>query len=209
MTGEGNQNGQNNGEPPEPPKEEECPCQTDCNLFKARMDYAWNYFTFHARQRTTMFNFFIVFSGLLLNGCVLLYEKHSWQFLLVASVLGIFITIFFIFLERRNEELVHAAEDILFYLEKEKLFADFERDVDFPNQRNTIGILDTSQRIEIPLGFFMREEFYKSKGRNSRYSHGRWLPIIQCILIIPYLIFAIGAYQHLSFDIFGCFCDTG
>ena len=80
-------------------------------LYGARFEYAWRYFNFHATQRTTMFNFFVVFSGFLVNACILLLQRENYVLLLIASTFGTAITLFFVFLERRNEELVHVAED--------------------------------------------------------------------------------------------------
>ena len=38
--------------------------ETEYNRLKqVKLDYAWKYFEYHAKQRTAVFNFFIVFSG--------------------------------------------------------------------------------------------------------------------------------------------------
>src|SRR6266480_2494384 len=60
-------------------------------LYGARFDYAWKYFSFHATQRTTMFNFFVVFSGFLINACILLLQRENYVVLLIASTFGIVI----------------------------------------------------------------------------------------------------------------------
>ena len=53
-----------------------------------------------------MFNFFILFSGLLINACFLLIQQGHYFLLLSSSILGIVVTLIFVFLERRNEERV-------------------------------------------------------------------------------------------------------
>ena len=41
------------------------------NIEEVRFQYAWNWFEFHAKQRTTMFNYFLVSVGIFANAAVL------------------------------------------------------------------------------------------------------------------------------------------
>ncbi len=156
-------------------------------LYKARFDYAWRYFEFHAKQRTTMFNFFILFSGVLMNACFRLLVGGYILFLGLTCAIGGGITIFFVFLERRNEELVHIAEDILRSLENEVLFKDYRRTIKWPKQRDWFGNMIESDH-ERRLGIFIRQDDDESCSKKSKYLHGKWLPIIQLSILAVYLI---------------------
>jgi len=159
-------------------------------LYGARFEYAWRYFNFHATQRTTMFNFFIVFSGFLINACFSLLQNNHHILLLLASTLGTAITLFFVFLERRNEELVHVAEEILRALEKEVLFKDLESTIKWPKQRTWLGKMIEPDTEKIPLGIFIRQDYDETQNRKSKYFHGTWLPRIQLTIACMYLLLA-------------------
>ncbi len=166
-------------------------------LYNARFEYAWKYFDFHATQRTTMFNFFIIFSGILIKACSDLIAKGHDVELLIISMFGILVTIMFIFLERRNEELVYVAEDILHALEEDVLFKDFKRKVKWPKQRTFWGKMIETDNV-IPLGIFIREAYSTEKGKTSKYLHGQWLPIIQFTVVFLYVIFIIASLIPLN-----------
>lgn len=69
-------------------------------------DFAWNWFQYHASQRLTSFNFFLVIVGLLLVG----YAQavgHSWDgFGVALGMLGALVAAGFLALDVRNDELV-------------------------------------------------------------------------------------------------------
>jgi hypothetical protein len=146
-------------------------------LYEARFEYAWKYFDFHATQRTTMFNFFVLFSGFVIDACIRLFQSQNWLTLLSVSALGTVVTLFFVFLDRRNEELVHVAEDILRALEKDVLFKGFIRTSKF-KQRTWRGKMVEKEETR-RLGIFVREEDDEKAKRKSKYLHGTWLPRIQ------------------------------
>lgn len=71
-------------------------------LFVMRFEYAWRYFEFHAKQRTIMFNFFLIFSGFFIGACAKLLAAKEYVFLLTTLIFGMLITLMFIFLDRRT-----------------------------------------------------------------------------------------------------------
>ncbi len=160
------------------------------NLYNARFDYAWKYFNFHATQRTSMFNFFIVFSAFFIGACVTLFKGGQYALGGILSFFGVAISLLFIFLERRNEELVHIAEDILHELEKEVTFTEFTRNVVCPNRRKWWGGRLKDKR-DVPLGIFMRQDHEDNdpKIKKSENSHGRWLPWIEALIGLIYVLF--------------------
>ena len=45
-------------------------------LVQTKFEYAWRYFALHARQRVTMFNFFLLGSGVIANAYGLLLRNY-------------------------------------------------------------------------------------------------------------------------------------
>lgn len=167
-------------------------------LVKVRFEYAWRYFDFHASQRTTMLNFFIVFSGFFVAACVTLLDKELFGALLPLSVIGTLITIIFLFLERRNEELVHIAEEVLRTLENEVLFKDVNRTIKWPKKREYGGKMVESEQ-SVPIGIFVRQDYDEDKNVKSRYSHGYWIPKVIGLIGFCYVVLAIYSDYELSF----------
>jgi hypothetical protein len=137
-----------------------------------------------------MFNFFLVFSGFFVGACEKLLENKQYGFLLMTIGFGALITLMFVFLERRNEELVHEAEDVLRMLEKDFLFKDMQNQVDWPQRRYWWGGMkkEKSQKVS-PLGIFLAEDFKNKLIGKSVNRHGRWLPIIEFSLFCMYTLF--------------------
>jgi hypothetical protein len=93
---------------------------------RARQQYGWAWFDFHARQRTTVFNFFLVAETLVLNAYAQLI-KDNWTLaaaiVALAGALGAF---GFLCLEYRNRQLVRWGERALEQSERNFLFAHIE-----------------------------------------------------------------------------------
>lgn len=78
-----------------------------------RFELAWRWFALHAKQRVSMFHFFLIAAGFLANAFALLVrenltEQAAWLGFSTALVSGAFVL-----LDRRNRELVHVGEDLL------------------------------------------------------------------------------------------------
>lgn len=82
---------------------------------KDLMELAWNYFNFHASQRLTTFNFYIVISALLTTGLLNIYQNKDPH--LIAdfglSLLLYVLSIIFLMLDKRNQGLIELAESAL------------------------------------------------------------------------------------------------
>jgi hypothetical protein len=79
--------------------------------------YAWSWFGYHAQQRLTAFNYFLVVAGLLTSGYVTCYNSHLYSLQIVIGIIGALISIGFLALDVRNEELVNDGRDALRKLE--------------------------------------------------------------------------------------------
>lgn len=76
-------------------------------------EYAWNWFSYHAGQRLTAFNFFLVFLGFLTVAFSKAVEEQ-WRWPGFAFALfGVLVSVAFLLLDLRNEELVWIGRDAL------------------------------------------------------------------------------------------------
>lgn len=79
------------------------------------LDHAWRYFALHAQQRISVFNFFVVLSGILATGIGAGVQAGK-PMAPVVAILGALLALFsFVFyrLDERGSELVKLAEDSL------------------------------------------------------------------------------------------------
>jgi hypothetical protein len=153
-------------------------------LFEKRLEYARYFFDHHAKQRMQMFNFFLIFAGFIVAGYATILKEYA-PISSALAVVGAGLTVLFIFLDRRNEELVHITEDVLGALESDVLFSGYERNVPWPRRRTWWGRMEARPQRR-PLGIFLRQRADDEKlGEPSKYEHGRWIPRFQrCIFIL-------------------------
>jgi hypothetical protein len=115
---------------------------------KIRFELAWRHFDLHARQRTTMFHFFILLTPFLFGGCFFLFKERevvgSSPAILAASAGALLAFIFFL-LDQRNKQLYRVSKDALELIEQQFLFASYQplkvSGSDYP------GIISTEQRL--------------------------------------------------------------
>lgn len=95
--------------------------------------YAWDHFAYHAQQRQTVFNFFL----LLVGGCVAAYSatigESGGEYIYFRSFMGAVLalaSLLFWRLDKRNARLVEVSEDAL-----KKLEARMAKDISEPSIR--------------------------------------------------------------------------
>lgn len=103
------------------------------NIDEKALNYAWNWFEYHAKQRFTAFNYFLVLVGVVVVGyikCVELAGKSFssmdqvgmskiwWSLASAIGLIGMIISIAFWFLDIRNEELINCARNALESIER-------------------------------------------------------------------------------------------
>lgn len=163
-------------------------------MFEKRLDYARYFFDHHAKQRMSMFNFFLVFVGLSIPGYASLLKNGDVNIASVLAMCAAALTVIFIMLDRRNEELVHITEDVLSHLERDALFADYERMVWLPKRRTWWGGMDVHLGPQaVALGIFRRQtadDENEMVGRSS-YEHGWLLPAFQFVICLLFVLLAL------------------
>jgi hypothetical protein len=91
-------------------------------ILKLRVSYAWGVWEFHGRQRFSMFNYFLVITGILVNGYLTaLKEKDLHGLLPAICLLGLVQCCVFTMIDWRNRKMLYFADDVLRESEK-KLF---------------------------------------------------------------------------------------
>jgi len=92
------------------------------------LEHTWGYFQLHANQRVTVFNYFVVFSGLLVTGMAAA-AQTSPRFAIVGVGLGLLLCLLsyvFFRLDQRVSFLIKNSEDVIKRLEPSSapLFSD-------------------------------------------------------------------------------------
>jgi cytochrome c oxidase subunit IV len=94
----------------------------DLEILKLRTKYAWDVWDFHGRQRITMFNFFLLITGILVNGYLMALDKLTVSFpgvLPPICLLGMLQCLAFFMIDIRNRNMLYFADDLLKGLESD------------------------------------------------------------------------------------------
>lgn len=84
---------------------------------KEWLDLAWKYYQQQSQQRFSIFNFFVVFSTILISGYVNALDKGFTSIGITIGLLQIFLTFMFLKIEARNKFMTKHAENIIKKLE--------------------------------------------------------------------------------------------
>ncbi len=101
---------------------------TEQELAAKRLDYAWGWFQFHAKQRMDMFNYFLIVTGILATAFVDLIKDGHPHLSQTLAGLGATTAFGFLVLDLRNKHLVDKSVRILKVLENNDIFADYRDD---------------------------------------------------------------------------------
>ena len=78
-----------------------------------QFEYAWRWFELHAKQRVSMFNFFLLSVGALATAYGLLLREQLYVVAAVAAFMGVFVSLVSCLLDVRNRKLVKMGEEAL------------------------------------------------------------------------------------------------
>jgi hypothetical protein len=93
----------------------------------ARLDYAWKWFSFHAEQRTKMFNYMLIGLGVLATAVISALNDGLFLEAAIGSIAAALVGFAFVLLDRRNQQLYRPAMHLLIGLERNRLFREEER----------------------------------------------------------------------------------
>jgi hypothetical protein len=162
-----------------------CPAE---EALKLQLDYAWKWFSYHAAQRVSMFNYFLIVTGILANAYIsALKEGFPW----IASAIGVmgcFISFAFFKLDYRNRCLVKMGEDVLEVLEHYHLFTE------------ELEAKDDHTGQDFPVAILFREAYEdKASGGNDKHNwrkgkHKVWLRTIEGGVLVAFLVATVAAH---------------
>src|SRR2546428_4765369 len=89
---------------------------------KEMQEYAWGWFEYHAGQRLVAFRFFLIFLGVLVLGLGNSLKDGNVSLASAIAVAAAFISLAFLMLEIRNEQLVKLGRTALSKLEDSEDF---------------------------------------------------------------------------------------
>jgi len=150
------------------------------NLSHERLDYAWKWFDYHAKQRVSMFNFFLIASGLLATAYANALSRDEEVLGAVLSFLGALIALAFVVLDCRNATLVYLGEDVLRRLERDSFFVGFKGLTERLEETDTEGIL-------------YRDTIKTQKRWQGRTKHKYWLKVVEMLVAISFVVGGIYA----------------
>lgn len=149
--------------------------------------YAWDYFQFHASQRLTIFNFYILLSTLVSTGYFL-----ALNYIPILAVLFPILLILFSFifwkLDQRNRQLILNSEEALKYIEREDVNVESKSDASI-------------------LKIFTYEEIQTQelKSKENTWSYKRLLSYSKCFTYV-FRIFCIIGIIEIAFSIIHLIC---
>jgi hypothetical protein len=150
-------------------------------------EYAWGWFQYHAGQRLTAFNFFLVLVGLLF----VTYAQavhHGWPGVGFAiGMLGALVAIGFWALDIRNEELIAGGWTALCELEKDAGVSIAARSESRADLTAAIG------RSPVGTGLF-RRMIGPGRGGRTVFKHRTWLRLIMAAVGVAFAVGAIWAF---------------
>ncbi len=91
-------------------------------LQKLQLDYAWNWFSFHADQRIKVYNFMLAALAFLVAAIVTAIDKGRTGIAVVLCIFSALLALVFVLLDRRNRDLERLGEEVLKDLEGKVLF---------------------------------------------------------------------------------------
>ena len=121
-------------------------------LLQLKLDYAWRWFALHAKQRVTMFSYFLVASGILANAYGLLLREKHWEAAIAVAIIGCLAGVVSVGLDARNHQLVKLGEEVLADIEREHLFQAKPRSGDYDSPIH--GILSREKKRGEPFFLF-------------------------------------------------------
>jgi hypothetical protein len=121
-----------------------------------RFEYAWNWWAFHAKQRTTVFYYYLIITGIIANAYVVSYQQGFTAIAIALAVIGLVTSVASIFLDIRNHGMVTEGEKILDSLED----VIYPRDPGSNGSSLPIGPLAQETKNQMRVG--MKRPFLKS-----------------------------------------------
>ena len=157
-------------------------------LVQLQFDYAWKWFSYHADQRTKMFNYMLVAMGIFATAIVSAFNNNLLYVVALLSATSATFALIFSRLDKRNEELVRLGEEILAHLERTQIFSAPPTIEDRAGNEIEFGILHRQAQIEQG-----KPQTWQYNARRGK--HRFWLPTIaKLIAVVFFAVAALAIY---------------
>jgi hypothetical protein len=172
-------------------------------ILKARHDYGWAWFDFHAKQRTTIFNYFLLALALVVNAYATLMRSGPYYMASTVALAGAMAAFAFLCLEVRNRQLVRWGEEVLQESERDFVFSETGGKVTSsillrekqPEGMKPESTEDWRQDGKFTLKSDGRWKYEFTIGRDTKVhttiNHGTWFPRIIVGAILFFLVLSI------------------
>jgi hypothetical protein len=171
------------------------------DVLKARQEYGWGWFDFHAKQRTTIFNYFLVALALVMNAFATLMRSGPYYIAVMVAVAGALAAFAFLCLEVRNRQLVRWGEEVPQDSERNFLFSSISGEASVskilsrekpPADASQGAVEDWRQDGKYTLEGERWKYDFPVVGKIS-INHGTWFPAIILGAAFLFIILAIAA----------------
>ena len=162
---------------------EECECEKAVEEKKADRkfdffyEYGWNWFRYHAEQRTGMFNYSLAAASLLAAGYGAAIDKHPHVAAAIGLVGGL-VTLSFVMIDGRNDKLVRRGERVLKALEQQMFPNVIKQPADDSTHDLPGGILIVNEK---GVRTNARDNVVVQYFRGTHRIHLRWIEAIFCL----------------------------
>jgi len=146
---------------------------------KLQFEYAWRWFDSHAKQRMTMFYYYLIMTGILANAWVASFDKGQSGVAIAISILGVVTSAAAICFDMRNRQMCTAAEDILETLETQSIYVGHCSD----GTEAPTGPLSADRKLGMREG---QKRFW----RQTLLKHKFWIRLIEALLGVAFLLCA-------------------
>jgi len=176
------------------------------DVTKLAYAHAWNWFDFHARQRMSVLNFFILASGLFASAYGVALRVPDPVAALLVACGGAVLAFVFLMLEIRNREMVRWAERVLIDLEKDYIFYWPRQDCATAPKPGILAweqdILDATRKDRVTLADPDEGRIYAKAGRwkckmlgfiPAPLSHRYWISVFHIGMFVFFVGLAIRA----------------
>lgn len=155
------------------------------------LDTGWKYFQQHATQRMSYFNYFAIFSTILINGYVISINGEEPSLGIIIGLLEIILAFFFLKIEERNRFLMRHGENVI-----KKIEHNYFKENDSNYSLFTSEEIDANSRKERQRGWnFYRKEM--SHGKAYKYLYKIFMIIgLASMIFATIIVFRIKDNQR-------------
>lgn len=151
-------------------------------MLKIRLEFSWKWFEMHASQRMSLFNFFLIITGILANAYAMAISNKINVLALAVCIIGFVQSIGFITFDIRSRQLTEYGEDIMEKLERDVIFPDNFMHPNV-NKGKPLGLLRRDSDNKMREGQKGNISFYLNRIKKMKF----WIRLVQLLVSAIFL----------------------